>query len=164
MNSDLMSLTAGNITDYILEQQIKTEAQNNMNEGQDNIEKAQDNMEEIQDSMEEAQSSIQKTDEKMGDTHTSDVIPSEEYNHILKQAMNEELPTSNNDNSAHHDWSEKQDKRLTDTVDQHSFEENTTSQNFCQKRDKKSHPQDWSANKIIRNKGKKENHISERKK
>ncbi|GFY39918.1 hypothetical protein TNIN_101931 [Trichonephila inaurata madagascariensis] len=96
MSSVLMSLTAGNITDYVLEQQIKTEAQNNMNEGQDNIEKAQDNMEEIQDSMEEAQSNMQKAEEKMEDTHTNDVIPSEEYNHILEQAMTEALPTYNN--------------------------------------------------------------------
>ncbi|GFY68029.1 MULE domain-containing protein [Trichonephila inaurata madagascariensis] len=42
--------------------------------------------------------------------------------------MAEALPTSNNDNSEHHNWSEKQDKRLSDTVDQYSFEENTVSQ------------------------------------
>ncbi|GFY52685.1 uncharacterized protein TNIN_16321 [Trichonephila inaurata madagascariensis] len=125
-----MSLTAGNITDYVLEQQIKTETQNNMNEGQDNIKKALDNME-------EAQSNMQKTEEKMEDTHTNDVIPSEEYSHILGQAMTEALPTSNNDNFAHHDESENQNKRLTDTVDQHSFEENTTSQLLLQKRQKK---------------------------
>ncbi|GFY70549.1 uncharacterized protein TNIN_34871 [Trichonephila inaurata madagascariensis] len=64
----------------------------------------------------------------MEDTHTNDVIPSEEYNHIREQAMAEALPTSNNDNSEHHNWSEKQDKRLSDTVDQYSFEENTVSQ------------------------------------
>ncbi|GFS57288.1 uncharacterized protein TNCV_491771 [Trichonephila clavipes] len=139
------NVTAGNITDYVLKQQIKTEEQNNMNEGQDNIKKSQDNMEEIQDSMEEAQSNMQMTEEKMEDTHTNDVIPSEEHNHILNRAMTEALPTSNNDNSAHHDESEKQDKRLTDTVDQHSFEENTTSQLLSEKR-QKSHPQDWSAN------------------
>ncbi|GFV08456.1 hypothetical protein TNCV_2936721 [Trichonephila clavipes] len=56
--------TSGNITDYVLEQQIKTEAENNMNEGQDNIEKVQDNMEGIQDSMEEAQRNMQKIEEK----------------------------------------------------------------------------------------------------
>ncbi|GFS50650.1 hypothetical protein TNCV_2042281 [Trichonephila clavipes] len=56
--------------------------------------------------------------------------------HILEQAMAEALPTSNNDNSTHHDGSEKQDKRLTDTVDQHSFEENTTSQLLSEKRQK----------------------------
>ncbi|GFV51047.1 uncharacterized protein TNCV_4635941 [Trichonephila clavipes] len=108
MNSDLMSLTEGNITDYVLEQHIKTETQNNMNEGKDNIEKAQDSMEEAQ----------------------------QEYNHILEQAMTEALPTSNNDNSAHHDGSEKQDKWLTDTVDPHSFEE-IQHDNCCQKRDTK---------------------------
>ncbi|GFY63022.1 uncharacterized protein TNIN_252751 [Trichonephila inaurata madagascariensis] len=73
----------------------------------------------------------------MEDTHTNDVIPSEEYNHILEQAMTEALPTSNNDNSEHHNWSEKQDKRLTDTVDQYSFEENTTSQLLSEKKQKK---------------------------
>ncbi|PRD35712.1 UNVERIFIED_CONTAM: hypothetical protein NCL1_10650 [Trichonephila clavipes] len=69
-------------------------------------------------------------------SHTNDVIPSEEYNHILEQAMTEALPTSNNDNSAHHDGSEKQDKWLTDTVDPHSFEE-IQHDNCCQKRDTK---------------------------
>ncbi|GFY43677.1 uncharacterized protein TNIN_153071 [Trichonephila inaurata madagascariensis] len=83
---------------------------------------------------------------KMEDTHTNDVIPSEEYNHILEQAMTEALPTFNNDNSAHHSWSEKQDKRLTDTMDQYSFQENTTSQLLSEKKQKKSHPRDWSAN------------------
>ncbi|GFY43274.1 uncharacterized protein TNIN_189931 [Trichonephila inaurata madagascariensis] len=95
-------------------------------------------MEEIQDSMEEAQSNMQKTEEKIKDTHTNDEIPSEEYNHILEQAMTEALPTSNKDNSAHPDGSEKQDKRLTDTVDQHSFDKNTTSQLLSEKRQKKS--------------------------
>ncbi|GFW73397.1 hypothetical protein TNCV_2800611 [Trichonephila clavipes] len=76
-----------------------------MNEGQDNIEKAQDNMEEIQDSMDEAQSNMPKTEEKMEDTHFNNAITSEEYNHILEQAMTEALPTSYNDNSAHHDGS-----------------------------------------------------------
>ncbi|GFV20512.1 uncharacterized protein TNCV_4142731 [Trichonephila clavipes] len=127
MNSDIMSLTAGNITYYVLKQQTKTEAQNNMNEGQDSIEKAQD-------SMKESQSNMQKTEEKNG-RYTCH--PSEEYIHIIEQAMTEALPTSNNDNSAHHDGSEKQDKRLTDTVDQHSFEKNTTSQLLSKKRQKK---------------------------
>ncbi|GFY52895.1 uncharacterized protein TNIN_34601 [Trichonephila inaurata madagascariensis] len=159
-----MSLTAGNITDYVLEQQIKREAQNSMNEGQDNIEKAQDKMEEIQDSVEEAQSNMQKTEEKMEDTHINDVISSEEYNHILEQAMTEALPSSIKDNSAHHDGSEKQDKRLTDTVDQHSFQKNTTSQLLSEKRKKKRVILRIGVPIIIRNKGKKENHISEREK
>ncbi|GFW30784.1 uncharacterized protein TNCV_4089041 [Trichonephila clavipes] len=91
--------------------------------------------------MDAAQSNMQKTEEKMEYTLTNDVILSKDYNHILKQAMT--LPTSNKDNSVHHDGTEKQDKRLTDTVDQHSFEENT-SQLLSEKR-QKSHPQNWSA-------------------
>ncbi|GFU78415.1 uncharacterized protein TNCV_2300311 [Trichonephila clavipes] len=74
-----------------------------------------------------------KRQEKMEDTHTNDVIPSEEHNHIMEQVMTEALPTSNKDNSAHQDGSEKQDKRLTDTVDQHSFDENITSQLLSEK-------------------------------
>ncbi|GFY54327.1 uncharacterized protein TNIN_482161 [Trichonephila inaurata madagascariensis] len=62
---------------------------------------------------------------------------SEEYNHILEQVMTEALPTSNVDNSAHHDGSEKRDKPLTDTVDQYSVEENM-SQLLSEKRQKKS--------------------------
>ncbi|GFY67920.1 uncharacterized protein TNIN_450081 [Trichonephila inaurata madagascariensis] len=118
--------------------------------------------EEIQDNMEEAQSNTcERQKKKMEDTHTNDVIPSE-YNHILEQAMTEALPTSNNDNSAHHSWSEKQDKRLTDTVDQYSFQENT-SQLLSEKKQKKVILR-IGVPIIIRNKGEKENHISERKK
>ncbi|GFY49016.1 hypothetical protein TNIN_239551 [Trichonephila inaurata madagascariensis] len=57
-------------------------------------------MEEVQDSMEETQSNMQKIEEEMEDTSTNDVISSEEYNHILQQAMTEALPTSNHHNSA----------------------------------------------------------------
>ncbi|GFY72448.1 uncharacterized protein TNIN_273671 [Trichonephila inaurata madagascariensis] len=115
-----MSRTSGNITDYVLEQQIKIEAQSNMNEGQDNIER-------FKTAWKRHKVTCKKQKKKMEDTHTNDVIPSE-YNHIHEQAMAEALPTSNNNNSEHHNWSEKQDKRLTDTVDQYSFEENTVSQ------------------------------------
>ncbi|GFY48235.1 uncharacterized protein TNIN_391161 [Trichonephila inaurata madagascariensis] len=100
----------------------------------------------------------------MEDTYTNDVIPSEKYNHILEQAMTVALPTSNNDNSAHHDGSEKLDKRLTDAVDQHSHLKKIQRHNCCQKRDKKKVILRIGVPIIVRNKGKKENHISERKK
>ncbi|GFT70199.1 uncharacterized protein TNCV_3456601 [Trichonephila clavipes] len=104
--------------------------------------------------MEEAQSNMQKTEEKMEDTRTDDFISSEEYNHILEQAMTEASPTSNDDNLAHHDGSDRQDKQLTDTVDQHSVEENTTSQLLSEKRQKEVILR-IGVPIVIRNKGKK---------
>ncbi|GFU45677.1 uncharacterized protein TNCV_4223711 [Trichonephila clavipes] len=86
MNSDLMSLITGNITDYVLKQQIKIEAENNMNEGQGNIEKVQDNMEDIQDSMEDIQDSMEKIQDSIQVRRFFDSLPKFQSHYCRKDS------------------------------------------------------------------------------